>query len=155
MQNGNSSSPLQLRPYQEEAIQAVDTAFDEHISRPLVALPTGTGKTVVFVHLLVQRGGRSLVLVHRDELLRQCQDKLLMVNPDLDTGIVKAKENDVGAQVVVASVQTVSRKNRLPQLFADFNTVVVDEAHHAVADTYLRVLGHLGCLADDGPLTVV
>ena len=53
---------LALRPYQEEAIEAINTASDEGVQRPLVALPTGTGKTVVFAHLIDQRPGRSLVL---------------------------------------------------------------------------------------------
>src|SRR5919106_2045508 len=107
---------LQLRPYQEEAIEAVNDAVMDGIKRPLVALPTGTGKTVIFANLIDQRPGRSLVLAHRDELIRQCQDKLLTVNPDLDIGIVKASENEVGVPVVVASVQTLSRQNRLSQL---------------------------------------
>src|ERR671919_2596176 len=145
---------LALRPYQEESIQAINAAHEEGTTRPLIALPTGTGKTIIFAHLIAQRVGRSLVLAHRDELIRQAADKLLMVNPDFNLGVVKAGENEVGAPVVVASVQTLSRPNRLAQVCADFPLVIVDEAHHSVADTYMRVLEHLGCLADDGPLTV-
>jgi ATP-dependent helicase IRC3 len=126
----------------------------EGVQRPLVALPTGTGKTVVFSHLIDQRPGRSLVLAHRDELLCQCQEKLLLVNPHMDAGIVKAGENETGADVVVASVQTLSRSNRLQQVFSNFNTVIVDEAHHGVADTYQRTLEYMGCFAEGGPLTV-
>src|SRR5919106_5399736 len=145
---------LALRPYQEESIQAINAAHEEGTTRPLIALPTGTGKTIIFAHLIAQRVGRALVLAHRDELIRQAADKLLMVNPDMDIGVVKAEENEIDAPVVVASVQTLSRPNRLAQVCADFPLVIVDEAHHSVADTYLRVLEHLGCLADGGPLTV-
>ena len=145
---------LQLRPYQEEAIEAVNDAVMDGIKRPLVALPTGTGKTVIFANLIDQRPGRSLVLAHRDELIRQAADKLLMVNPGLDIGVVKAGENETGAPVVVASVQTLSRERRLSQLLCDFNAIVVDEAHHAVAPTYHRILEHVGSFADDAPLTV-
>jgi ATP-dependent helicase IRC3 len=141
---------LTLRPYQEEAIQAVTNG----IQRPLVALPTGTGKTVVFVHLVDRRGGRALILVHRDELIQQALEKLQLVNPDLDIGVVKAAQNAVDAQVVVASVQTISREKRLAQLAVDINTVIVDEAHHAVAPSYRRVLEHVGSLFVGGPLTV-
>ncbi|HZA24629.1 MAG TPA: DEAD/DEAH box helicase family protein [Dehalococcoidia bacterium] len=144
---------LTLRPYQEEAIEAVNDASLDGIKRPLVALPTGTGKTVIFANLIDQRPGRALVLAHRDELIRQCQDKLLMVNPDLDTGVVKADENATRANIVVASVQTLARPNRLEQLIGTFNAVVVDEAHHGVADSYQRILEHLGCFSEDGPLT--
>ncbi|HZA22083.1 MAG TPA: DEAD/DEAH box helicase, partial [Dehalococcoidia bacterium] len=150
-----SSRPaLTLRPYQEEALQAIATAAQEGIQRQLVALPTGSGKTIIFTNLIDQRGGRSLILAHRDELLRQAADKLLMVNPGLDIGIVKAALNEVNAPVVVASVQTLSRANRLSQLSCDFNTVVVDEAHHGVADSYQRILNHVGSLSEGGPLTV-
>jgi ATP-dependent helicase IRC3 len=148
------TTTLTLRPYQEEAIEAINDTGNDGITRPLVALPTGTGKTVVFAHLIDQRPGRSLVLAHRDELIRQAVDKLLLVNPDFDIGIVKAGENEADAPVVVASVQTLSRERRLAQLLCDFKTVVVDEGHHAVADTYRRILEHLGCFADGGPLTV-
>jgi superfamily II DNA or RNA helicase len=81
---------LALRGYQEEAIEAINDAAQEGVQRPLVALPTGTGKTVVFAHLIDQMPGRSLVLAHRDELIRQSVDKLVMVNPEMDIGVVKA-----------------------------------------------------------------
>ena len=147
-------SSLALRPYQHEAIDEILAAISNGINRPLVSLPTGTGKTVVFAHLLAQRGGRGLVLAHRDELLRQAADKLMLVAPGLNVGIVKAGENQVAAQVVVASVQTLSRPNRLEQLPGDIETLVVDEAHHAVAPTYLRILEYLGAFNTNGPLCV-
>ena len=149
-----STSPLPLRPYQKEALAAIYEADKEGTLRQLVALPTGTGKTVIFSYLIALREGRALVLVHRDELIRQTLDKLLTVCPSCPVGVVKAEQNDVGALVVVASVQTLSRPNRLQQLAANFNTVVIDEAHHAPAATYQRVMEHLGCFEPGGPLTV-
>ena len=106
-------SPLALRPYQWEAIDEILAAASNGISRPLVSLPTGTGKTVVFAHLLAHRGGRGLVLAHRDELLQQARDKISLVAPDLDVGIIKAGVNDLNAKIVIASVQTLSRLHRL------------------------------------------
>jgi ATP-dependent helicase IRC3 len=145
---------LELRPYQEEAIAAVNDAWMDGVARPLVALPTGTGKTVIFGYLLARGASPALVLAHRDELIRQAVDKLLVVNPDFEVGVVKAEQNEVSAPVVVASVQTLARPNRLSQLCQDFRTIVVDEGHHAVADTYQRILEHVGSLAPGGPLTV-
>jgi superfamily II DNA or RNA helicase len=72
---------IALRPYQEEAIAAVNAAQTDGVIRPLVALPTCTGKTVIFAHLLARRAAPALVLAHRDELIRQAVDKLLVVNP--------------------------------------------------------------------------
>ena len=77
-------SSLQLRPYQRECLEAIDTSFCQGVRRPLLVLPTGTGKTVVFARLIAGRPGRALVLAHRDELIRQAADKLAMVGPELE-----------------------------------------------------------------------
>jgi superfamily II DNA or RNA helicase len=119
-----------VRPYQQEAIDAIAAAEARGIRRPLLALPTGTGKTVVFAHLIRQRGGRSLVLVHRDELLWQAAEKLQVIAPALELGMVKAARNEVEAPCVLASVQTISREARLARLPRGFQIVIVDEAHH-------------------------
>jgi superfamily II DNA or RNA helicase len=148
-----ASASLPLRPYQAQAIAAVNAAHAKGITRPLVVLPTGGGKTVVFSHLVSSRPGRSLILAHRDELISQAAAKLAAVSGNLDIGIVKAKQDDYGAPVVVASVQTLARPGRLERL-GKFSTVIVDEAHHAVADIYLDILERLGSMAGNGPLTV-
>jgi ATP-dependent helicase IRC3 len=145
---------LSLRPYQSEAIEAILKAETQGIRRPLLALPTGTGKTVIFADLIRQRQGRSLVLVHRDELIQQAAEKLRLIAPGLEVGIVKAAKDEVDAPCVLASVQTLSREARLARLPLGFQTVVVDEAHHAVAETYRRVLTAVGSFDPDGPLTI-
>jgi superfamily II DNA or RNA helicase len=144
---------LPLRPYQAQAIEAIGAAEARGVTRPLVVLPTGGGKTVVFSHLVTQRPGRSLILAHRDELISQAAAKLTAVSGSLDIGIVKAAQDDTGARVVVASVQTLAKAGRLERL-GRFSTVIVDEAHHAVARIYLNILERLGCMADNGALTV-
>jgi ATP-dependent helicase IRC3 len=145
---------IEIRPYQQEALDAIVAAELRGIRRPLLALPTGTGKTVVFAHLIQQRPGRALVLVHRDELVWQAVDKLQVVAPDVPVGIVKAARDEVQMACLVASVQTVSRETRLARLTPDFATVVIDEAHHAVAESYRRVLTAVGAFEDEGPLTL-
>jgi ATP-dependent helicase IRC3 len=147
-------SGITLRPYQTESIQAILDAERRRVTRPLISLPTGCGKTIIFAILIHQRQGRSLVLVHRDELIRQAVAKLLFVDPSLDIGVVKAERNELTNQVVVASIQTLSRRKRLEQLGTDFQTVVVDEAHHATAYSYELVLEYLGCFDDYGPLLI-
>jgi len=141
---------IQLRPYQHEAIDAVEKALDKGVQKPLVVLPTGTGKTVVFSRAIEKRGGTALVLAHRDELIQQAAEKLAAVAPELadSIGTVKAEKNDVDAKIIVGSVQTLSRDKRLAQLPTKFDTVVIDEAHHAAADSYLKIIEHL----DDSPL---
>lgn len=149
---------LELRPYQTKAIDAIVDAEAQGVRRPLVVHPTGTGKTVTFSHAIKKRAGlgRSLVLVHRDELAQQTIDKIAMIAPELATGIVKAERNEVDADVVVASVQTVHRDNRLAALLAagPIETVIVDEAHHAPAPSWTKVLTTLGSFSPYGPLTI-
>jgi len=139
--------PIQLRGYQIEAVEAVEAAFQRGVHRPLVNMPTGAGKTVVLAEIVRRRPGRALVIAHRDELLDQAAAKIRMINPGADVGIVKAAQDDVGAQVVVASVQTLACRKRLDRLGSDFATVIIDEAHHSVAPTYRRVLEH--CAGSD------
>ena len=144
---------LALRPYQLEALDAIAEHFDRGIRRQLVVLPTGSGKTIIFAELIRRRGGRALVLVHRDELARQAEAKIRLVTADAPIGIVKASRNECLFPITIASVQTVCRPARLAQLGA-YDLVIVDEAHHAVADSYRTILGALGAFADDGPLVL-
>jgi superfamily II DNA or RNA helicase len=141
----------QPRPYQREAVEAIVAAEAQGCRRQLVALPTGTGKTVVFALLLQQRDGRALVLAHRDELIHQAVDKLHLVDPTMSIGVVKAERD---APVVVASVQTLSRSQRLERLTPDFTAIVIDKAHHAPAESYRRILTHCRAWDADGPLVV-
>jgi ATP-dependent helicase IRC3 len=153
------TSQLPLRDYQVDAIQAVMAAWHRGVQRPAVVAPTGAGKTVMFSHLISNRlgwedgreQGRALVLVHRDELADQAMDKIRQVSPGLRVGKVKAEVNDLAADVVVASVQTLVVEKRMDQLLASngafgrFTLVVVDECHHAVAPSWKRVMESLGC----------
>jgi superfamily II DNA or RNA helicase len=151
---GTAAPALPLRPYQREALEAIGKAEQRGISRPLVALPTGSGKTVLFGHLLNGRDGRGLVLAHRDELIGQAVGKLRQIAPGLEVGVVKAERDETGADVVVASIQTLARPSRLARLEPNFRTIVVDECHHASAATYVAVLRELGAFTEGGPLTV-
>lgn len=150
-------SVLALRDYQAAAVDATRRAWADGTRRPALVLPTGAGKTIVFAHLAAimhERGVRTLVLAHRDELIEQAAAKLRAVAPDLRVGIVKgARRETRGRDVIVASVQSLARQSRRDELArAGIRLVIVDEAHHAVANTYMAVLRHLGCF-DDDPLT--
>jgi len=146
---------ISLRPYQLEALTAITDAETKGIRRQLVALPTGTGKTVIFSHVVSSRPGRALVLAHREELIGQAAEKILTVNPAASIGVIKADRNELHRQIVVASVQTFARESRLSRIDSSgFTTVIVDEAHHAAADSYRRILDHFRCFGEGGPLTV-
>ena len=138
---------MQLRPYQQEAREAIQREWSEGKKRTLLVLPTGCGKTIVFSKVIedrVREGERVLVLAHRGELLDQASDKLEK-STGLKTATEKAEQTSVGSffRVVVGSVQTMQREKRLSQFPPDyFDTIVVDEAHHAISDGYQRVLHH-------------
>ncbi len=136
-------SRFNLRPYQAACVEAVLSGFRTH-GKLLAVLPTAAGKTVIFSHTAERFApGRTLILAHREELLTQAADKLTRA-----TGLVAETERaechaSLDAQVVVASVQTLMREKRLNRWPRDHsNLVVVDEAHHALADSYQRVLAH-------------
>ena len=101
-----------LLDYQDEALDAIRRREAEGVRRQLVLLPTGTGMTVMFASLLAGRPDRSLVLAHQDELIRHAVDKIRMVTKGVNVGVIKARENGIGVQVIVACVQTLSGENR-------------------------------------------
>lgn len=143
---------LALRDYQEAALSAIREAASRGVRRQLLTMPTGCGKTVVFSALIRQRRPRrSLVIAHRDELIQQAHEKLRMAMPGVPIGVVKAERDEWSYPVVVASMQTLARPNRLARL-SGFDTIVVDEAHHAQARTYVDALEYFGCATDSGPL---
>lgn len=138
---------MELRPYQETARQKVQEEWEEGKKRTLLVLPTGTGKTIVFSKIIedrVKKGERVLVIAHRGELLEQASDKLYK-STGLKTATEKAEQTSLGSfyRVVVGSVQTLQREKRLNQFPPEyFDTIVIDEAHHAISDGYQRVLKH-------------
>jgi superfamily II DNA or RNA helicase len=145
---------LTPRPYQHEAVAALLAAAARGVQRPLLVLPTGTGKTIIVALLVQRRGGRALILAHRDELIQQAVDKLHLVDPTMSLGVVQAECDELTAPTVVASVQTLSRRPRLARLVPDFHTIVIDEAHHAPALSYRRILEYCHAWRSDGPLVV-
>ncbi len=146
-------SQIVLRDYQVAAVDAINAAEARGVRRQLMVLPTAAGKTVCFSEIARQRlPGRTLILSHRDELVRQAADKFRMVSGGVPVGIVKAETHEPQYPVVSASVQTLTR--RIDKFPRDWRMVVVDEAHHSTADSYRRILDALGAGESDGPLLV-
>ncbi|MDB1681426.1 DEAD/DEAH box helicase [Enterococcus durans] len=138
---------MQLRPYQQEAREAIQKEWTDGKKKTLLVLPTGCGKTIVFSKVIedrVRKGERVLVLAHRGELLDQASDKL-QKSTGLKTATEKAEQTSLGSffRVVVGSVQTLQQEKRLSKFPPDFfDTIVVDEAHHCISNGYQRVLKH-------------
>ena len=138
---------MELRPYQKEAEAAILEQWASGVRRTLLVLPTGCGKTIVFCKLtedVVSQGDRVLIMAHRGELLDQAADKMLKAT-GLHCAVEKAEETCLGSwfRVTVGSVQTLMREKRLEQFAPDyFDTIIVDEAHHCLSESYQRVLNY-------------
>lgn len=138
---------MKLRDYQQDARQSIQLEWDKGIKKTLLVLPTGCGKTIVFSKVIedrVKKGERVLVLAHRGELLEQAADKLEK-STGLKCATEKAEQTSIGSwfRVVVGSVQTLQREKRLKKFKKDFfDTIIIDEAHHCISDSYQRVLNY-------------
>jgi superfamily II DNA or RNA helicase len=136
---------ISLRDYQQGAVDRLRASYSAGNRAPLLVLPTGGGKTVTFAYIAqnsAARGKRALILVHRQELLRQSSATLSGL--DVGHGLIAAGgPMSLGQLVQVASVQTLMRRLQLldranwrPDL------IVVDEAHHATAGSWRTILDH-------------
>lgn len=138
---------MELRKYQQEARESVESQWADGVSRTLLVLPTGCGKTIVFAKIAedcVRSGNRVLILAHRGELLDQAADKILK-STGLRCAVEKAEDSCLESwyRITVGSVQTLMREKRLHQFPKDyFGTIIIDEAHHCISDSYRRILDY-------------
>jgi superfamily II DNA or RNA helicase len=153
-----------LRDYQTQALAALREAREASpdVTRLAIEMATGLGKTITFAAELDEwldrtrpslgesETPRALVLVHTDELIRQAVAKIKFVTKGRWTiGVVKAGRNEVDADIVVASVQTLIQPGRKEQI-RDVGKIIVDEAHHAAAASYRAILDWYGAAPLDG-----
>ena len=139
---------MQLREYQQDAVNKVVKILHS-CQKTLVVSPTGTGKTILFAEIARMASKRCMVIAHREELISQAADKIYKIcgqRPDIEQASLYAAENPIfSTKVVVASVQSLNANrsgNRRFQRFdpTDFSLIIIDEAHHAAADSYRRVV---------------
>jgi superfamily II DNA or RNA helicase len=141
---------IQPREYQLEALDAILFRQKKGVTRQLCVLPTGCGKTIVFGLLAKKLNVRTLILAHREQLIKQAVDKVSLVWPEASIGVCMAERDEIDSQVVVASIQSASRTQRLARLKEQgFRLCVIDEAHHAPSASYTTFLSELGFLNDD------
>ena len=126
-----------LRPAQDEAVAGI-TKYDHG----LICAPTAFGKTAVAAWLIAKRAVKTLVLVHRQQLLDQWRERLAMfLNTPIDEvgqlGGGKTKRTGV---IDVAVIQSLHRDKEVKDFVAEYGHVIVDECHHLSAFTFERVM---------------
>ena len=144
---------MQLRSYQIKAIDSLRYSFNTKGKKsPLLVMPTGAGKTVVFAAIskaISQNEKNVLILVHRRELIDQASKKLK--NIGLNHGVIAAKYASSQNNIQIASVQTLVR--RLVTNTFNPHYIIIDEAHHAAAGSWRKIIEHfkdaykIGCTA--------
>lgn len=129
---------MELRPYQKDSIEKIHEAWQKYRSI-MFQMPTGTGKTVIFneiAHGERQQDNHVLIIAHRKEIVEQIV-KRLESKFNQSVGIIMSQsDKNPEALIQVASIQTLSRRN-YPYSYA--SKVIIDEAHHATAETYKKL----------------
>jgi DNA repair protein RadD len=133
--------PPTLRPYQQRGADDLRVVFRSGSKAPVYVAPTGSGKTVLFTHIArgaSERGNSVWILVHRQELLYQTSRALYVLG--IDHGVVAPGFTPrPDARVQVCSVQTLARRIEQGRV-GNVDLVVIDEAHHATAGTWRKVV---------------
>jgi len=132
-----------LRDYQEDCLKAIENNLSKEIQDQIIILPTGAGKTIVFSEFIRRKNLKTLIIAHRLELLEQAEEKLKFVAPDIESGVFCGPRKELGKQVTIASIQSAYKHKEL-LLQEDFELLIIDEAHHAIARTYLELMDFLG-----------
>lgn len=136
---------IALRDYQKECLYTVLNESKVGINRQLIILPTGSGKTIIMSAVAKEIDKKTLILAHREELITQTVDKLKLFWPWAKIGICKAERDEIHQQIVIGSVQTCSRPQRLERLKEqNFELLMIDEAHHSISNSYQTIINELG-----------
>lgn len=154
------SIKYELYDYQREAYNAFWNGVTHGITKPVITMATGTGKTILFGNIAteaIEKGitNQVLIITHTDELIQQAVDKVWRTNPDYENkiGIIKANTNECDQPIVVASRQSLHGKRLKTYPKDKFQFIITDEAHHATAPSYLKIYDyfqpkiHLGVTA--------
>jgi superfamily II DNA or RNA helicase len=132
---------VELRAHQEEALTALASMRDEGKTIALLSHAQGAGKTVTAIMDARRLGGRTLFVVHTRDLVTQAYEKFRELWPEAATGLYFGGVSEPDKHNVVGSIQSVSE--HLEDFHPDaFDYLIIDEAHHAAAPSYKRVLGY-------------
>lgn len=127
---------------QVPALEQLENTLEEGYNKAMVVMATGLGKTYLAA-FFAKRFKRVLFVAHLEEILNQAEQSFQRVIRDKTTGIYNGKRKEGEKDVVFASIQTLSRKRHLENFSPDdFDLIIVDEFHHAAANSYQKVLDY-------------
>lgn len=141
---------IQLRPYQISALNEVLLQFAKGVKNVCLVLPTGAGKTTVAAEIIkrsLAKNKKILFLAHRQELIFQCQRRLMQFNIESDI-LLGSKSTYTKKNIIVASVQTLNNRE-----LENIDFIITDECHHAASTSYKKIYSryptayHLGLTA--------
>lgn len=123
---------LTLREDQQRAEDAYLSQCGDYGAKCLIQLPTGKGKSILALHIAMRLSQKTLILVHKDDLVVGWKKDIEQCFPGMKVGLIKAKSRTIGTQITIATVQTLSRMSaeELSHYTAQFGFVVQDECHH-------------------------
>lgn len=131
---------IQPRFAQIEALEELNKTLEEEYNSALVVMATGLGKTYL-AGFFAQNFKKILFIAHREEILYQARDSFKRIMPDKQYGIYNGRIKESQADAIFASIYTLSMKQHLERFRPDeFDLIIVDEFHHAAADSYKRAL---------------
>lgn len=132
---------ISLREHQLDAVQQLETLRSQGKTITLLTHATGTGKTHVAIADANRLGLRTLYLAHRRTLLTQTQERFSELWPDVDSAVFQKKQGKPNTHVVLSTVQAIS--GSLDQFDErEFGYIIIDESHHAAAETYRKVISY-------------
>ena len=147
---------MKLRYYQKEALNAIIDKYNKGVKKQVLVMATGSGKTILFCQLapmFKKLGKKTLILAHREELLIQAKEKLLMVDPNLKVEIEQGNNwASDDFDVLIASAPTLGREGseRIKRFNPDeYGVIICDESHRAISATFINILKYFRCYKDD------
>ncbi len=133
---------LELRDDQRKAFDGFMNykrpSYPEPNHMGIIQLPTGKGKTILGLYFASVLKQKTLVLVHKDDLVVGWKKDIELCFGNIDVGLIKAKSRKVGEQITIATVQTLAKMDdkELGKYLKEFGLVIQDEVHHCAATTF-------------------
>jgi superfamily II DNA or RNA helicase len=130
-------SEIELLPHQELALEKVaDKDFGVIVS------PPGSGKTIIGLEIIAEKGLPALIVVHRQQLFDQWMERIqsFLKIPKSEIGQIGNQKCKVGKKITVAMIQSIARMEDIEKISNSFGTIIVDECHHIPAKSFREAI---------------